>query len=229
MKARITLFIIGILTTLAVIIVYSWPFAYRIGDCLIGPCMSVRLIGFIQYPRWTIAHRYMCRTLATKVQLDVLDDIVPREPNNEVIVHLRVGDVIDTHRRPVGTLWSEHTDSTTSKSPDGWEGYIRGRSYYQALLPAIRELGVSRVLIVAGSHENILGERSQEYIDIVSDFFTTNGFETSRRVTTDPDARRADDDFSLMCNCRVFLRSAGGYSKLAGLVAEKRGAVVMGF
>lgn len=231
MTVRQCIYVCIAILVIALITLFTMPWSYRLGDCVCGPSMTVRLIGLMRYPEWSLAHMYMRRSLSYTANLDVLDHVVPQIATDEVIVHLRVGDVIDNHQRDVATFWSgqyKKSGFRGSVTGAGSEGYIRDRAFFQFIVSELQKLDVHAVTIVAGTHHAQMGPKSQAYIDLVCECFGSNGIVITRQITTKPDIRQADADFARMCNARIFVASGGGFSRMAADVATRRGATVLG-
>lgn len=166
-----------------------------------------------------------------------------------LVVHLRLGDVIDypqfygTNKSEAadwkGVAWAEgpRDDERTNLSVSdfldnpgvanrmfgGAKIYVLPRSYYRSLrLPA----GLSQV-VVAGSSRDGLNRlhahnvKSLAYAAAVADVFAARGLRTVLRLDGE-----ADEDLAYMSSARHFVQGGGSYSQLvADLVRYKGGTV----
>lgn len=150
-----------------------------------------------------------------------------------VVVHLRVGDIFENSP---GALRFMHPKERMPKHWDipaffeghlgaepGWEKalqhYIMPRASYEDILPDLRAKGVSSVTLVAGSHYRYDSyPRSSQYIDLVSDWFYSKGFDVDYRFGRPP-----DDDVIYMAQARVFVQSGGGFSSVISRLCHTLG------
>lgn len=189
----------------------------------------------------SLACQYMHATRGTK-QWDTLTRLVRKydsevaPPADMVVVHLRVGDVLDLDPCPIP--WG---NGGGGKIPNDWsvlkflheelsqpmmhaiEQYLLPLSYYEQHLKKLPR-HVTRVALVGASHMDLHGqyERSSEYINALRDFFRAKGFTVTLELGNNPDR-----DFVFMARAAYFMQGGGGYSYLvAGAVHELGGTVI---
>lgn len=167
------------------------------------------------------------------------EELLP--PPHEVVVHLRLGDIVN-HPDQVGhsgffkgefgavttvkELW-EHGDGEA-----GWRHYIKGRPYYERAIGNLPRY-VRNVTIVGYAHHasdavqaedqasrgnGTKPQRSEEYRDLVVEFFESKGFRVTRRWEHLP-----DDDFVYMSHAPYFIEGGGGYSRLVAQCVKRLG------
>lgn len=151
--------------------------------------------------------------------------------NNEVVVHLRLGDVIEGADADAKSLLTNR-NGTSPRNPLYPRGSIK--SVHQ-FLSRIYELagapgggsgsGSSRrpaVTIVGGSHRQHRGakyRKSRIYAGCLRAAVAEAGYDVSMRL----DANDPDRDFYYMANAGAFIPSLGGYSTLIARLVNYRG------
>ena len=193
-------------------------------------------------PHNSIIRRYGNRTSKAE-NVAVLADIVrqcdaPRTPDAALIIHLRLGDVIDNHDRSVDSFLSgdyqvndEMWDSMNGRKWRGTnctaqtctsEGYVKPLTYFETLLSKV-PVCVRRVILVSGSHTQTKNpQKSAEYLRRLREFLEQYGFEVEVRWNKPP-----DDDFVFMSNAKYFVPSGGGFSELVARVVKEFGGLVL--
>jgi len=145
---------------------------------------------------------------------------------DSLVVHLRVGDVVDggQNEYSVDELLAEQRRQSPSKAE--WSEYSRPASYYEKLVAGAYSAGWHRVVIVAGGLR--LGAESQqksmEYIRRVRAIFegVQPPLETiEARIGGDPDCA-----FMLLAGGAYVCPAGGGFSWVASNLARRAGAKV---
>ena len=150
-------------------------------------------------------------------------------PLNTLVVHLRIGDVIDGP----GDIYSSNTHTVeeylTDSIDDLFSGYkhnyVKPLSYYQGVVNIIKVRGynVSEVMLIGGFHKTLSSyKKSLQYVSAVKRFFISAGFNVSTRIDYP-----ADDDFLFMANATFFSPSGGGFSKTIMRMVELMGGVII--
>ena len=193
----------------------GWP-KYRLGDMVLWDATRGGKDGGEAFHQATwpdsIASTYL---RATRAEADyrVLARIVrPRiepanaPPPNAVVVHLRVGDVLDLGAVEDGDL----------------NRYVYPLSFYARKLPLLPGAVRHAVLCAGAQFRSPKGyPLSSAYIDSVKDFFRARGFSVDLRL-----GRKPDDDVAYASHARYFIQSGGGFSQvIAGIVEEMGGQV----
>jgi len=167
--------------------------------------------------------------------IEILSGLVPFNPSDKCIIHLRLGDVIDNSPYSVDDHWTEShyvDDGVDAMNGKKWKGsacksqrdckstgYVHPKSFFERVCDLIP----SQVVIVSGSHKNTVHpEKSQEYIKRVRSFLSSRGKTCELYWNREPDF-----DFSAMCNAHVLVPSGGGFSQLAASVVKHRGGTVL--
>lgn len=172
----------------------------------------------------SIATEYMRKTYSSN-DLSVLTEIIEKrekETSNlpskdELVMHLRIGDVIDEMPESVDKFLSE-----TVYYPNG-NNYVKPLSYYIKITDLIANLPIKKITLVGGFHrQSASREKSYEYVHRVKNFLEEKGYQVSLRIGND-----ADTDFVYMTNARFFVPSGGGFSLLIKKLTLKKGGQVI--
>jgi hypothetical protein len=197
--------------------------AYRLGDLVAyyDPITGNGKKGGV--PKGSIGEAYINTTKMKNDETNfalVVNEICGLKKNQRVVVHLRIGDVVDKH------LLTKKKNSESLKSryvPPSV--YNRIADHIKKEHPTLKE-----VVIVAGihlltswetNHKIRLGD-SWNYVNAVRKMFQNKGFHVKIEGGGDP-----DDDMCTMANAPVLVTSEGNFSVLAKIVAEFNGNVVI--
>jgi hypothetical protein len=174
------------------------------------------------YPN-SIAVEYISRT-DTERDLDVLYDIVRARTvpslipdKNTLVIHLRIGDVIDGSKFSIDDFLDEDNEIMGVKYNKRGVQYVRPISFYKKIVQQIQNLPIKKVILVGGFHIDGDHSKSLEYVKHIKNFFESHNYMVTERIDHDP-----DEDFIFMSNSTYFVQSGGGFSKLiADLVKNK--------
>jgi len=233
--------IIVIIVTLVTIYYFELDFivnksmdksAYRLGDMYY--CITSRFgrggkyYHYKKFPN-SIATKYMKQTEKSLIKtnnLNALSLIINNDeyknfvkPNkNSIVIHLRVGDVIDNTNNSVEDFLNKdirffHSDILTTK-------YVHNRQYYQKIISQLPN-NINNVIFVYGYHKDGDHIKSEQYVHAISEIFKLHGFNVNYRRDMDP-----DEDFIYMCNSNHFVKSGGGFSNLISEMVKKNGNIV---
>jgi hypothetical protein len=151
-------------------------------------------------------------------------------PLNTVVIHVRVGDVIDMASASVAALLdSPHYFYTNDGDravlsglaiSQNWNQYVVPLAFFRELIDKGEIQPGDKVVLMAASHEDVallrrgakpLPEKSCSYLNRVRDFFVGHGVQTTIRVGHTP-----DEDIMYAAQSRRFVHSHGGFSGLLG-------------
>ena len=148
--------------------------------------------------------------------LAIVDSRLSSDPTNraepdDLIVHLRLGDLVKSLGREGGGC-----------------AFHRSAAYWGRTLPtAFRivslalETGSKSVTLVGGCHVDKGATASVEYVSSLWSYIQERGVSVKLKLGGDP-----DEAFVFMASCKRFLCSPGGFSSLvAGLVKKQGGKV----
>ena len=199
---------------------------YRLGDMILHRNQFSGIdYHLIDYPN-SIASEYLKAT-PNKSDLPVLFEIIKKRTTpelkpdeNTLLIHLRIGDVIDNSRFSVDELLSEGRNYGAIKSEQkegewGGHNYVKPLSYYQEVLEIIQTLPINKIILIGGYHMDGDHSKSEEYVSRIQTFFEENKYRVETRINEDP-----DEDFILMSNSTYFVQSGGGYSRLIVKMVE---------
>ena len=174
---------------------------------------------------------------------EVMADIIRREPGEAAeadlaVIHLRVGDVFEDTAHALGFIADLRgvTIENNWSVPDFFNGrgpfpewysflwhYTFNRSFYEEHLGALRAFGIRKVVLMAGAHIPYPSyPRSSEYVDLVRDWFFSEGFEVTSRLGGDP-----DDDVVFAARAKFFVQSGGGFSAVLANLCGILGGTVL--
>jgi hypothetical protein len=184
---------------------------------------------FRQFPS-SIASQYLRKTKRVNdidVLSNIVDDFVTSTDNlfpadDVMVMHLRVGDVIDRTDLPVEDFLNRRVNSihgiwgieTLGCSPV----YVRCLASFYRALKKTQELGFRKISLVYGFHIVQPIEKSKQYIAALVQYARARGFEVEMITHTD-----ADVSFAYACKAKHFIPGGGGFSKLMAKVVRAKG------
>jgi hypothetical protein len=202
-------------------------YGYRLGDMVKGKEFRDSYDGksfhLDQFPD-SIASEYMRRTDEDN-RYDILDAIVKERspnaaeipPSNLLVIHLRIGDVIDKTPYAVKEFLSRYV-----MHPLG-TNYVKPLSYYQKVAEMMRARKLKAVTLIGGFHADLKSyKRSLHYVDEIKKFFISEGFSVATRIN-----QPADEDFVYFCNASYFTPGGGGFSHLVQEILKLRGKEII--
>lgn len=144
----------------------------------------------------------------------------PRQYNNYLVIHLRLGDVIENSTNSVDDfllkpVYLTHLNGNSIN-------YVKPLEYYQQIINKSKTLGVSKAILITGFHQGTNHTKSLQYVSHVKNFFQSKGFQCQTRINLDP-----DEDFLIMCNAKYFVPSGGGFSDVITNIVKLKGGRVI--
>ena len=186
----------------------AW-FYYRLSDMVkrkhFRDRENGRKLHYELYPD-SIASQYMRQTDKNH-DIDVLINLIKKHRPNlrpeegELVVHLRVGDVVNEAKYTVKELLEKERAFSNGNF------YVKPLSYYECH-PKTKNGRIEKITLVAGGCKAHDFTKSKEYIQAIKNFFEESGVSVQTRLGNNP-----DDDFVYMCRSRFFIRSGGGFSR----------------
>lgn len=166
----------------------------------------------------SIASEYM-RTTNEYNRFDILSKIVKKRmttfpiTNDDVVIHLRVGDVINDNSGSIEDILLHPTKN---------DKFIY-KDYYTPTLNYIYNKiasfdSIHNVIIVAGNHLNVNQAKSCKYIFAIKELLEIKNYSVTTRLGNDP-----DDDFVLMCTCENLISSRGNFAYVINQVRKEFG------
>lgn len=138
-----------------------------------------------------------------------------KSESNNVIVHLRIGDILDHESQdpPNNQQFFDYINNDT-KLGRVYEKYVKPISYYNNIINELNLAKVNKVIIIAGSHVKCPNYKlSSIYINKIKQLFKENGIHVTLRLGLHP-----DEDLILSANAKKFYGSGGSYSVLLELL-----------
>jgi hypothetical protein len=207
---------------------YSNNDYYRLGDMVIWQerwLSGGQEYHYKNFPN-SIATEYMKKTDKQK-NYNILFSIVQQRTKetkdlpdkNDIVIHLRVGDVVENNPADVITILSTYTYMDLYSQSN----YTPPLSYIEDKIKKINQKDVGKLIFVAGSHIEIPTPKSCQYIEIIKRYFEIKGYNIQTRL-----GKKADEDFIFMCNAKYFIPSTnGGYTGLIKKMVERMGNTVL--
>ena len=201
---------------------------YRLGDMITikegSNSRYNKKIGFDyhlnNYPN-SIATEYMLKTKKTGDYNQLLNIINKRKPkiklNNYAVVHLRIGDVIDSSDKSLNEMLRTYT-----LYKNGNTNYVKPLSYYNRIINTIKKYKIKNIILIGGFHTNQNHQKSYEYVKTIQNHFKRNGFACYTRINNNP-----DDDFLIMCYSKYFVPSGGGFLNFIKNIVNMKGGKVI--
>ena len=197
---------------------------YRLGDMILNEWRFKGDAEEYHYKNFpdSIASEYMRKTKEFK-NLQILLDIINRRTTsslipdiNTIVIHLRIGDVIEDSKHSVTEMLSKQTYFNEYS----WSTYVSPLPY---LFEKVKSCDLKNIIIVAASHKDIKLLKSNLYIKHIQKYFQDLGYNIQLRVGGDP-----DEDFIFMSNAKYFIpATGGGFTKLLSEVVKNKGGKVL--
>jgi len=198
---------------------------YRLGDVVLHEGFNKKWINRTIYHymyHGTIAHEYMLRTKDSKQfpDYDVLHQIIKEKSkdhqtpkDNELIIHLRLGDIID---------WEYQEDIEELLEGKKYWQFIRDYKYFEEKLEKL-DNKVNKIILVGGFHTDGDHSRSYLYLEKIITYLEKKKFSVETRI----DKASADEDFIYMSNSKNFLKSCGGYSRIVNEMVDRNNGIIL--
>jgi hypothetical protein len=207
---------------------YSNNKGYRLGDMISNNWRwknNGQDYHYKHFPN-SIATEYMKKTKDFSNYSILYDIVIDRTQKtndlpdkNDIIVHLRVGDVVEKNSDDVITILATYSYFTENK----FSNYTPPLEYIEDKISKINIKIIRKIILVSGSHTHTKTPKSCKYIKIIKKYFEYKGYKVELRL-----GMNADDDFIFMCNARYFVPSTnGGYTKLITNIVKMMGNQVL--
>lgn len=139
--------------------------------------------------------------------------------DNELIIHIRLGDVIEESIYSAQQHWNKYLPSTGISQIK----FIKDKSFFNNILKKIKNLNINKIILIWGDHRNLKSlKKSNEYINILNSFLKQNGYKTSVFFNRD-----ADLDFVYMSSSKYFVSTGGGFSTLIAKIVKYKNNIVL--
>lgn len=184
-----------------------------------------------KFPK-SIATEYFTKTYRQKDYRTLAKIVSNRKhikvDSRTIVIHLRLGDVVNRSYLTVDKLFKRGFCNFC------FGKYLHPISHYDRILRKTRNLDnmndneeKQKILIVTGFHNvkknlSIEHKKSLRLLEKFVKHFQDQNYIVETRVNNNP-----DEDFLLMCNANLFIKSGGGYSNLiAEVVKLKKGKLL---
>jgi hypothetical protein len=141
-----------------------------------------------------------------------------------MVIHLRVGDVIDRTSIPVEDFLNSRVNSFQALygydcTEFGWSPvYVRCLASFDRALKKTKDLGFHKITLTYGFHIRQSIQKSKKYLAALARHAQSQGFEVEMVTHTD-----ADLSFAYACKAKHFIPGGGGFSKLMSKVVRRNG------
>jgi hypothetical protein len=169
----------------------------------------------------SIASEYMHRT-NSKNNMSILEDIIRHRSTDHInlpesdtlIIHLRVGDVVENNQSTVSEILTDYTYLNSHL----WSSYTPPLKHIHKKLESVKTK-LRKITLVAASHEDIETPKSCQYIAAIQQYFENLGYQVTLRLGQDPDT-----DFIFLCNAKHLIPSSnGGFAHLIKTMCARLG------
>jgi hypothetical protein len=222
----------------------QWPH-YQLGDCLLvcKSCKSsmsesrVKESSIVGHYWKDVCHEQEYSETFNLTYLTQLFEKFDEDPHpyrhpwrrpatDELVIHLRIGDVIDESRYSGNTtvfqMLREGADTRHGKH----SFYQKGIKSVKEYISTIRESGLQKVVLRGGSHFPKKYPKSRIYTKCLSEAIEKAGF-TITSVQVDGEDN-PDQDFFYMSHAKHFVQATGGYSRLIASMVKHNGGRILG-
>jgi len=145
-------------------------------------------------------------------------DSYSKPAEDELVLHLRLGDVIENTDTDIITMLSKGADPAHNKN---FASAIKSVHEY---LNDIAKSGLQKISIRGGSHDPRMYRKSRVYAGCLKRGIETAGYEVSMEL----DSGNPDEDFYYMSFAKNIVVSTGGYSRIIGNLVKKGGGEIIG-
>ena len=191
---------------------------YRLGDIIRHMDNHVISDKYLDLHKNTIGYEYAKNT-NKKNDYKTLKKICDKRKNdlndlpkqNELIIHVRLGDVIEKSIYTVDE-YLEKERVSKGETISSNVVYIKSRKFFENyILNEINKIkDIDTVIFVGGDHRNLDSlNKSNEYLQKVSKIFRDNGYKTHIKFNE----HTADEDFVYLSNAKYYVPTGGGFSK----------------
>jgi hypothetical protein len=214
----------------------TWE-GYRLGDCIktCNPCkgprsdtMAVQYGNLYCNTRKGTPRELRLQMMALKggnlTAVEEIFQLHKHDPSfrvpaaDELVIHLRLGDVIERSQAKVEQMLMNGADP---KHANSFKTAIKSIHEY---LADIQKSGLHKVVIRGGSHQKKYYQKSRVYAGCLKEAIENAGYHVSMEV----EGNTPDQDFYYMSHATKVVVSTGGYSRLIGRMVKKGGGIIVG-
>ena len=202
---------------------------YRLGDCVkLNDKTACSYITDNNKTRSTLMYNYSHQSKGAKPNITLLAALVrnmqcPHPPSDSLVMHFRLGDVIELSKTPVATMIS---DGGSSHPPHG-AAFAHAIKSLNEIYDDMRSVNLTSVSIVGGTHLAAYSGRrapkSFAYFHCIVEGLRARNVTVHTRLDMNP-----DQSFCYASSARYFGVGVGGFSRLIGQVVRALGIVRIG-
>lgn len=142
-----------------------------------------------------------------------------RPPSDALVMHLRLGDVIENSNNTVTEMLAQGGDPWHTNT---YKSAIKSINEY---LSDIESSGLSKIVIRGGSHDPHYYKKSRIYAGCLFRAIRAAGHNSAEMELEGMDP---DHDFYFMGYAKNFIVSSGGFSRLMGTMVKRHGGRIVG-
>ena len=195
---------------------------YRLGDIICG------FMNSYYAPNNSIGKYYKNSTnqindykTLNKIIKEKSKNIINKPGNNDLVIHVRLGDVIENSCYSVNDYWnSKENLNNIGNDISPHVIYIKNKYYYENLKLNIKNLNIKNIILVTFFHRSKTFNKSIEYLENIKNIFKE--YNIIERINKD-----IDEDFIFCSLSKYFIGSGGGFSHVIGNLVELNGNFVL--
>jgi hypothetical protein len=143
-------------------------------------------------------------------------------PKEAIVVHVRIGDVVDDSKDSVYNMLRSQTFFYDFAPWQDWNAYVKPLNHFVEL-EKLASTGQAVVLVASAHGEDESRPlKSCQYLHAVSNFFQDKGHPVTLRTGHTPDS-----DVLYVSSSSFFAPTGGGFSRLLGSLAKRRGGTIL--
>lgn len=141
---------------------------------------------------------------------------------DELVVHLRLGDVIELADADVETMLIK------GASPWHHASFKNGIKSAHEYIADIVKSGYKKVVIRGGAHWPQYYRKSRIYAVCLKEAITEAGYYHGFNVSMSLEGNSPDQDFYYLCHAKQIIVGVGGFSRLIGQIVSHYGGTIVG-
>ena len=197
---------------------------YRLGDIIKGIYHKQNKIFMINYYypivyKNSIAAKYLKEIKYLPIEdkfnnIKILDKLTNTNKQFDIVLHLRLGDVIGD--------FNEKTNTFNQRAGNKTLTYFYQPYSYIKIAKKLNKMNFNKIYVFYASHTDDFDDNNKLYVKKIKNIFEQHNIEFIYSSTNNP-----DKDFTLMSNAKIFIKSGGGYSRLISKLVSYRGNQVI--
>lgn len=146
-----------------------------------------------------------------------------------LIVHLRIGDVIDNQPYTAEQFLTQWRKWINPQEKETQAHYVAPRSYFESAVSRIEKSTIKKIILVGGVHDGTKHDKTRKYVEQVHNLFHELFPDVliAERITINvkENWKMADSDLALFLSANYFIPGMGGFGDLAARVIYAEGGI----